>query len=166
MNAVQSVFFCDKQCCILRTQTYKPKKYEDIREKFKKSKAGVFFYDPEMKRVLLVQSRGKKWGPPKGTMEREDQEDSVKCAIREVYEETGIQLNEKDLVKKCKIDRAIYFYLERSQEDLCIPDLEDNDSTGISWIQIDCLVDMIKNNKIQINLHCKKLLRRFLKIEL
>lgn len=166
MNAVQSVFFCNNQCCILKTKTYTPKKYEDIRKKFKKSKAGVFFYDPELQRVLLVQSRGKKWGPPKGTMEIQDNENFVNCAIREVYEETGIQLEAKDLVKSCKIDRAIYFYLERSQEDLCIPTIENNDSTGISWIQVDCLVDMVRNDKIKINLHCRKLLCRFLKIEI
>jgi 8-oxo-dGTP pyrophosphatase MutT (NUDIX family) len=133
---------------------------DDIRSKFKKKKSGVFFYDPKTDRILLVKSRGMKWGPPKGSME--DIDNTIEdCAIREVYEETGIKIH-RELLKtdnKYRIDRATYYYLEIDYNDKFI---ELYDNLGITWIKRKCLHDLINRESIELNSHCKKLLRKLI----
>ena len=64
---------------------------------------GTILLDPEMKHCLLVQSFFAKnsWSFPKGKVN--ENEDPVKCAIREVYEETGFDcshlINPNDFVE-------------------------------------------------------------------
>ena len=142
----------------------------NIRHKYKQMKAGVFIYDASKNLVLLVQSRYDKWGSPKGTMESSD--DSIEdCAIREVLEETGIRLsmNEITSTKKYRIDRSVYFYLEKSScEYPCtyISGDVENDATGIGWIRPECITYMYRLGKLDLNSHCKKLLYRFLDLNL
>ncbi len=157
---------CDKNCCIYTIipykQTYYSNNIHQIQTKIKK--AGCFIYTKSGK-VLLVQSRGQMWGPPKGTIKQD--EDIVSCAIREVEEETGISINpdvfKGDVVIKSK---AQYFFVEKDHEDeensILKPQahIEDNDANGIGWFCIDCLNDLIKNGKIYINQHCRLLIKR------
>jgi 8-oxo-dGTP pyrophosphatase MutT (NUDIX family) len=135
--------------------------------KYKQSqnKAGIFFYDPKTERILLVQSRGFKWGSPKGSIELEDHNDIQACAIREVLEETGIEISKECLngKQKCVIDRTTYYFVECDEMPISVQNsIENNDANGITWINIKCLRDMIGDNKMQINYHCKRLLKRFL----
>lgn len=64
---------------------------------------GTILLTPDMKNCLLVQSFFTKnsWGFPKGKVN--ENEDPVKCAIREVYEETGFDsghlINENDFIE-------------------------------------------------------------------
>jgi 8-oxo-dGTP pyrophosphatase MutT (NUDIX family) len=155
---------CLNGCCLLKTinaQTI-PDNYYDYHHKYKKLKAGAFFYDSDKGRVLLVQSRGMKWGPPKGTMEHTDNtiED---CAIREVQEETGIQISRQDMEGHiAKINQATYFYIsisdERVQQAINRDFTPNDDATGIAWIRVTCLQELVNAKKIDLNAHCKKLL--------
>ena len=74
----------------------------DINRKSYKKKAGFFIckksidskpyhYDDD-DLVLLVQSYNNLWGIPKGTFEACDKDDPMNCAVREVFEETCLQL--------------------------------------------------------------------------
>lgn len=166
--------------CVLNCCTYicvKPPLFlssyypgQNTRHKYKQMKAGVFIYDPERNVVLLVQSRYDKWGSPKGTKEATD-ETVESCAIREVLEETGIQLKMDEILsaKKYVIDRSTYFYLEKSSIqypcDIIVNDV-DNDATGIGWIHPDCIMHAYIMGKMDLNSHCKKLLLRFLQLNL
>ena len=86
-----------------------------------RKKAGIFIYDPETKKVLLVQSRGRLWGPPKGTIK--DNELDKDCAIREVKEETGINILESNFLKIMRIkNNAIYYYVEMKECNVNIQD--------------------------------------------
>ncbi|KAG5680737.1 hypothetical protein PVAND_010227 [Polypedilum vanderplanki] len=64
---------------------------------------GAILLTPDMNQCLLVQSYFAKnsWGFPKGKVN--ENEDPVKCAIREVYEETGFDcsqlINENDFIE-------------------------------------------------------------------
>jgi len=148
-----------------------PNYSQSDRKKYGRQKGGVFIYDPVTTRVLLVQSRWEKWGAPKGT--REDEDATIeRCALRELQEESGITLEEGDLGKSFRIDRAHYFYVELPYADygptmgnfLTTVEL-DNDATGITWITKSCLETLIQKNAIDLNSHCKKLLTHFLKIQ-
>ena len=141
---------CQKGCCIIRKRTgYVPVR-TDFRYKYNKPKAGVFIHDDCQKRILLVQSRGQKWGPPKGTMETSDSslED---CAIRELFEETGIGLDKSCFTRTIQINRASYFDVSASVTPVLV---RDRDITGYTWMHLDCVHEM------DLNSHCKQLLRK------
>jgi 8-oxo-dGTP pyrophosphatase MutT (NUDIX family) len=160
---------CTNGCCSIVIKPYNETHTSyDFRHKFKKSKAGIFFYDPITEKVLLVQSRGIKWGPPKGTIE--DTDKSIEdCAVREVMEETGIVIPKDRLTTENRhhIDRATYYYLEKDAvKNVNIPTCQDNDASGITWIHIKCLENMHDTGQIDLNSHCKKLIKKILKINL
>ena len=79
------IYKCLDGCCTIDIVSYSGINNGKFTEK---KKAGVFLYDPDSDRVLIVQNKGNLWGIPKGTFE--DGEDNLACAIREVKEETGI----------------------------------------------------------------------------
>lgn len=159
------MFHCTSKCCIIKNcdLLFKPFEKKKFNQKRRK-KAGVFIFDPEQSRVLLVRSRGDLFGAPKGSIE--ENENIIDCALRELKEETGLILNQNQLLKEIKIkNRSFYFYSEIKTKDDVFPEIkEDNDVNGITWIKIDCLEDMIKNGLITLNQDCKFLFKKFLNI--
>lgn len=144
--------------------------------KFRKLKAGICFYNDEKGQVLIIQSRGDRWGLPKGSMEDCDTEeftvgspDSIKlCATREAMEETGIRVDPCHLTVKYTTDKTTYFlinvckqpkymeYINQLNSDSKSGDIDNNDATGISWIYVSCL---LKTPSLVLNSHCKKILK-------
>ena len=110
MNASRSLqtYYCKSGCCKIYIQYYLNKKsYVKPRGNYRK--AGVFIYDPKEDRILLVQSRGHLFGPPKGSLNIG--ENDIDGAVREVKEETGIDVNPRDFLKIVRIkNNAIYYY--------------------------------------------------------
>jgi ADP-ribose pyrophosphatase YjhB (NUDIX family) len=152
------MFRCSTGCCTI--QIYEQKWRRFIYRKRSK-KAGVFIFDPEQERVLLVRSRGFLYGAPKGTIETD--ESCIDCAIREVKEETGLIVNESDFKKGVKIkNRAIYYYAEMKTTNVQPEDRPDNDVNAITWIKISCLEEFIKNGIVTLNQDCKLLFKKFL----
>ena len=145
-------YYCRDGCCPVKIKTYRPTpRYFNRNYR----KAGVFIYDPQKDRVLLVQSRGHLWGPPKGTLNIGEQERH--CAVREVKEETGLDISSDDFTKAVKIrNRAIYYYLEMDTCDIEVQEgMEDNDANGITWIKMDCLENAINDGNIVLNHYAK-----------
>lgn len=155
------IFSCENNCCLIKIKPCCVKKKDRTEKKYK---AGIFIYDPKENKILLVQSRGNLWGPPKGTLK--EGETDRECAIREVIEETGLTIGEDVLGVCTKIHaNAMYFYVEKNVCDVEVQDhLVDNDANGITWIKPKCLLDAINNEKMSINYHCKILLQRFLNL--
>jgi len=152
-------YTCEKKCCTIEISDYTQSPAFRPRRGYC-HKAGVFIFDPEQNMVLLVQSRGQLWGPPKGTLENES---SYECAIREVEEETGLKISAKDLSRATRIkNRALYYYAEKKVCKVNIQDIEGNDANGITWIKLDCLNDCIRSGQIVLNQHCKIVFKRFL----
>lgn len=150
---------CSDNCCAIKYSTLPRKPIYKTRSK----KSGVFIFDPVEKRVLLVQSRGHLWGSPKGTIEQD--ETNAQCAIREVKEETGLDINVTDFQRGVKIkNRALYYYAELKTTEVDPENKEENDVNGITWIKIDCLAKMIKDGNMILNQDCKLLFRKFLGI--
>lgn len=159
---------CINKCCEIKINPYTSHSYtyDDIKQKYNKCKAGIFFYDPNENKILLVQSRGFKWGFPKGTMEKCDNHNVINCAIREVLEETGYNIPKSMLTIKYVVDKTTYFYIEHKEDIVYIQPSFNNDANGICWIKVSCLLDMVNHDKMKINYHCKKLLKRFLLVNI
>jgi len=163
-NKEPKYFKCDKGCCKYTIIPYKQVYYSnniyDIKTKIKK--AGSFIYNQHSNKILLVQSRGQMWGPPKGTLKPD--ESILTCAIREVKEETGIELDESQLKGSVIIkSKAQYYFTELQDSDEFLTpqsSVEDNDANGIGWFNIDCLNKLISEGKIFINQHCRLLIKK------
>lgn len=156
---------CNQGCCTYKITPYKEIKWNNgdgwKTNTGKIVKAGSFVIDPLSHKILLVQSRGQMWGPPKGTMQ--DNETVEQCAIREVFEETGIllttsQFKDQTIVK----NKAMYFTTEIKETEIYPQNhIKDNDANGIGWFNVECLEKLHNENKIKINQHCKILLKKF-----
>jgi ADP-ribose pyrophosphatase YjhB (NUDIX family) len=156
-----NTYHCQNNCCKIFIKDYQP-----IPRYFNRNyrKAGVFIYDPKEDRVLLVQSRGHLFGPPKGTLQINELEKN--CAIREVKEETGLDISSKHFTRAVKIrNRAIYYYLEMDTCHINVQDnMKDNDANGITWIKIKCLENAINNGNIVLNHYAKIVFYRLMNI--
>ena len=156
---------CKKGCCSLEILPYKINKNSYFKQRNSNKKAGVFIYDPNKDKILIVQSKGNLWGLPKGSVQF--QETERLCAVREVHEETGLKILEKNFSKAMIIrNRAIYYYLEKDE---CKVEVQrhiiDNDANGIGWISISCLDDLIIDGHITLTQHCRIVFRKFMNKE-
>lgn len=152
-------FTCVNKCCTLYMQSYKKNKFYSHHSNAKK--AGVFIIDPVSGKVLLVQSRGMLWGLPKGSIKHGETERD--CAIRETLEETGLEVSEQDFVREFHIQKATYFYIERTECDVCVQThIEDNDANALGWIKPECLEKMITSGVIIINKQCRIAFKKFI----
>jgi len=155
--------FCKKGCCKYEVKSYNKNQFTP-----KPSiKAGVFIFDNDQKKILLVQSRGNLWGSPKGS--KEENETVMECALREVKEETGLELESNLINDNCKFiyNNSHYYSLNIPENPVSMDaPMIGNDATGIGWFHINCLIDLIHTEKIKINYHCRLLLEYFLKIRL
>lgn len=158
-------FYCTDKCCEIKIKPYTNNTL--IHKKYYPSiKSGIVIYDPKTNKILLVQSNGNLWGIPKGTLKKE--ENYITCAIREVYEETGLIINKKDISMSIIIyNNCKYFY---SEQNMCNVDVQNNpnnnDANGIAWIKIPCLHKCILNGNIDINSHTRILIKKFFNIQL
>ena len=151
---------CENGCCMIKISPYTHNLFQKTVHSH--NKAGVFIYDPNTDKVLIVQSRGQLWGPPKGTLEI-GETDRV-CAIREVKEETGLDISDKDFTRAITINnRATYYYLERPECEVQVQDhIHNNDVNGIGWIKLDCLEKCVQNGNIVLSKHCIKVFQKFM----
>lgn len=165
LNSEISVHNCSENCCIFKIAPYKQGKWVSgdgwKTTSNRITKAGSFVVDPSTSKILLVQSRGQMWGPPKGTMQ--DNETYEECAIREVFEETGIMLNTSQFLASTVVkNKAIYYNVELKENEITPQNhIKDNDANGIGWFSINCLNDLIKSGQIAVNQHCKFLIKKF-----
>jgi 8-oxo-dGTP pyrophosphatase MutT (NUDIX family) len=156
---------CENKCCSYKTIIYKQIKW-DLNDGWKSStnkivKAGCFIIDPSSLKILLVQSRGQMWGPPKGTLQ--ENEIVENCAIREVFEETGLQIKVEQFLNSTIVkNKAMYYTVELNESKVFLQNhIKDNDANGIGWFSIDCLTKLIEQEKIKLNQHCKILIKKF-----
>lgn len=156
-------YSCLNQCCTLKVKQYQRQGgYVSTHNR----KAGVFIYDPDTEKVLLVQSRGHLWGLPKGTIKYG--ESDRQCAIREVKEETGLTISPGSFTRALRINHcALYFYMEMPECEINVQQhIADNDANGIGWIKLDCLEKCVENGNMSLNHHCQLTLSRFVHREL
>lgn len=158
-------FNCPNGCCKFKIDIYKPIKTIYKKNAIRK-KAGVFIYDPKTDRILLVQSRGHLWGPPKGTIKFGETE--IECAVREVKEETGLSISPDSLSKPLRIyHNAIYFYMEMKEREVDVQNhIIGNDANAICWVKLSCLEKCMENEDIFLSKHCRLVIKKFKNINL
>ena len=156
-------FTCPTGCCDIYIKYNISMRFPYFNYKRNRRKAGVFIYDSKNNKVLLIQSNGRLWGPPKGTVNYG--ETDRQCAIREVREETGLEITDHHFTRAVNIqNKAVYFYLEKCKCPIKIPDdISENDATGITWIKPECLEQCIVNGNIKLSQHCRIVFEKFLK---
>ena len=171
---------CKKRCCVLRFTTsihnFEKEKNALTSEGKKRQSAGIAIVteNTENRRILLTQSYNNLWGVPKG--KKEGNETILECASREVVEESGVKIPSSSL-KTCeefifvpsydkKLTIHIFKYVMPTME-YVLSEMEkmniDNlhqDSTGVGWICIDCLKDVVKAKKIKLNALTKFILKK------
>ena len=159
-----NIFKCDSRCCTLKSIKYKQSKYEFDRVYYSNQKAGVVVYDPASTKILLVQSRGHLWGPPKGTLAFD--ETYKECAVREVLEETGLIIKPESLVKSALLSTSSqYFYFEMPECEVYVQShLSENDANGLGWIKLACLAKLVNTGSICLSRHCQLAIKRLLGI--
>ena len=139
------------ECCNILNWDYIPKKYKNDTNPDKRKAGGIMIYKG---RVLIVQSRAKKWGFPKGGFEKG--ENASMCAKREIYEETSLKVifNEDD--SKIKFKHTTFFikHFQIEPPDIDYDHLKTpgNDCTGIGWIRLTCLRQLVNKANEETNL--------------
>lgn len=136
-------------CC-----QYKINRKEPLYQRYNRTpmtsrkKAGAFIVDEKKRLVLMVQSRGYKWGPPKGGLNVD--ESNIDGAIREIMEETGL-LFSAEFLETCDVykvkNHAVFYYInfnkipvEVQNTTFNVDGVENiNDASGIGWFGVDCL---------------------------
>ena len=108
-------------------------------------------------KILIIQSRGRLWGVPKGGIE--SGESAIECAFRELAEESGIVIDFKTAnYNTLHLKNGVYFRLELDKmQDAQVADT--NDSTGVGWITKHCLLTLVNAGRIS----CTRDLFRLLK---
>ena len=156
------IYYCRDGCCTVKIKNYNARPRYFTRNY---RKAGVLIYDPLSERVLLVQSCGHLWGPPKGTLKIDELE--RECAVREVKEETGLDISYDSFSQSVNIkNNAIYYYLEMGAGDVNVQEHENeehNDANGITWIKLSCLENAIIDGNIVLNHYAKIAFKSLLK---
>lgn len=157
-----AVFTCNNGCCILKMKTYE----RTPMKRTSRVKAGVLVHDPDTDRILIIQSRGNLWGAPKGTVE--ENESDMDCALRELKEETGLEIGEESLHDVIRVrDRATYFYAVHSEHDPEIQSqIPNNDANAIAWIKPSCLEKCVADGNICVTRHLRHLLYTIFDISL
>lgn len=105
---------------------------------------GAICVSPDNTILLVKGRRSGKWSFPKGHLESD--ESSLDCALRELYEETGLQLNEKP-VGSYKLSVGQYFIFEMNESELAVRD--HNEIEEAAWIPFDRLTKM--NCNVDVN---------------
>lgn len=114
-------------------------------------------------KVLLVQSRGNKWGFPKGTIM--PGETVLGCAKREVKEETSldVDLTENDRLSRSFGHTVLYF------KEIKNPSVNMNniikhgeDCSGIGWIRVYCLKKEVLSNNTSFTASLKSIVNYYL----
>lgn len=158
----EEVIRCRTGCCVRYVRPYP---LERLGPNFSSGnsgvrKAGSFIFDPSTEKVLLVQSRGQMWGPPKGSMKVN--ESPLNCALREVQEETGLFLEESHLGHSMIVkSKAIYYLTSMPECPVHLQtDQDDNDANGIGWFRVQCVQELVQSGEISINHPCRLLIQR------
>jgi len=141
-----SLYTMNCTCCSLLTWDYITPRHYIIKKRDKRKAGGILIFNG---RVLIVQSRGNKWGFPKGGFEKG--ENAVQCAKREVYEETSfnIAFTDNDMKFKCKHTTFFVIYLQNKPPNINKTHMNTpgNDCTGIGWVRLTCLEKLVNTEK-------------------
>ncbi len=155
---------CANDCCYAKvsayTRRYVPTAETEEERKVHKKKAGVFVYDPHTDKLLLVQSCGRFWGPPKGSMEVG--EDVQTAAARELVEETGLVLPKERLTWRLHLRNSSHHYffypMPENRSLISVQNPGANDANCVGWFRVSCLKQKLADGRMIGNAALKQFL--------
>lgn len=125
------------------------------------TRCGAILFNQDMNKIILVENNYlykekniSVWGLPKGILE--SNETFNECAMREIYEETGIKISLRRNIPYIKMNGNYYFPIKIDDNE--IYKLESRDKKeirGVRWFSI-------KNNKIDESIKLNKDLKSFI----
>lgn len=180
---------------ILTTKCYFAEKLNENDEKYYKS-AGIFATRTENDKIFCLFGLEKKFETKKyslsilggkrefpGTLNPD--KDSIECASREFYEESGMILDQEEIYQKIMKTKkvlwvhygkyALYFLENYIKEDIIDNFLKEGDKSEIKelfWVPLDDLKNVMKDNittlkigerELEMSVYCKKMVRDILK---
>ena len=147
---------CGKSCncTLIKYKAYKNKPFYGSYSP--RHKAGIIMTTKDNK-FLIIQSRGRLWGMPKGGIEMG--ETPEQCALREFVEETGIQTNTNNFTffREIYVNRSKYFCI-KNQPQHKVSLTDEHDSTGVGWISRNCMDDFVKHKLIKFTSDFNKIM--------
>lgn len=100
------------------------------------NKCGVIVFRKQDNKFLIVKNRTSQfWGFPKG--HQEPNETTVETAIRELHEEAGIKIGEKDIIYHIK-KRSWYLYVVLL--DNVFVRIDNNEICAYKWVNYDSFI--------------------------
>lgn len=157
---------CPRGCCRAAVSPYTrkwvPTEVSEEERKARKKKAGVFVLDPATQKLLLVQSCGRFWGPPKGSMEVG--EDVPTAAVRELQEETGVAVSREELHQRVYLKSSSHYYYFHlmPEEPPAVQHLSTpggNDANAVGWFSLACLKTRLEEGKMIGNAALKQFMQ-------
>lgn len=140
-NHEQCEFF-NKLCYMCTENGYLKvtcKKHENLK------RCGAIIFD-KSKNILLVQNHSGIWSCPKGHQKYEN-ESFKQCAMREIYEETGLKLKITNTFKQIRIGNIIYFVIKLDEYFKKFLKINDkHEIKKIKWIYKDDISNLKKIN--------------------
>lgn len=124
----------------------------------KVSECGVILFNKNMMDVLIVfQNKSQKWGFPKGHMTRNElyKKEYFKCAKRELFEETGIDLRTLQHTKygSVIIGNKLFFVIEVKKEYIETNPLDVCEIEKIQWVKRKELNRFVQANECNVTLN-------------
>lgn len=153
---------CTSKCsCNLLTWDYLGPTRQCVKRRDGRKAGGILIYNG---RVLIVQSRGNKWGFPKGGFEQG--ECALQCAAREVLEETSfnIRFSQDDLKIQYRDTTFYVKYLQNRPPNIDHVYLKKpgNDCTGIGWIRLTCLNKQVREKVLKFNMGVRNFVHEYI----
>lgn len=124
-------------------------------------KAGIMLFNEDFTRILIVKNnyhpypQCQKWGYPKGHLEHN--ETIYACAKRELYEETGVEINITDH-KTVNINNSKYYVFYTNESEL--HNIKPVDTNEINAAQFQ---DIISIQSLNLNREASVLIRKNIK---
>lgn len=116
---------------------------------------GAVLFNPTMDKILVVKEdrKIKNYGLPKG--KKSKNENGIDCAIREVYEETGYNIENKIVdISVTIFDKITFYFVFNVNEKTKFQTLAKNEISEITWLDINCLDSLMNDKKYTLVTRC------------
>lgn len=122
-------------------------------------RAGCIVLSKDKKKILFVKTKKcNKWGPPKGRLNKG--ESVSECAMRELFEETGIKVDISEDKKCYEVFQNCFFYNILLDEKILFEIHDKNEIGEIKWFDIDSiLTDINKDHRNIFGFFCIKMIQ-------
>lgn len=115
-----------------------------FKEEKKAKRCGAIIFSTDFSKILLVKNRqSKKWGLPKGAIK--PYEDNFQCSFREVWEETGINLNSFGRIIDNVTINDCFYLIVHLQEKIKLKIIDKEEIQAISFMDINKIPELKSN---------------------